>query len=81
VTVYEYDNDGNVTAKSDALGNRTEHTYDNRHNELSETDALGNTTTLQCGSPGSAGDSAEGVEEVRIARATVAPSSKRSSRN
>jgi RHS repeat-associated protein len=44
VTVYEYDEDGNVVSKSDALGNTTTYTYDPNGNKLSETDALGNTT-------------------------------------
>jgi len=45
VTVYEYDDNGNVISKTDTLGNRTGYTYDARSNKLSETDALGNTTT------------------------------------
>jgi RHS repeat-associated protein len=45
VTVYEYDDDGNVVTQTDALGNTTGYTYDARGNKLSETDALGNTTT------------------------------------
>ena len=44
VTVYEYDDDGNVVSQTDALGNTTSYTYDARGNKLSETDPLGNTT-------------------------------------
>ncbi|MGA1840051.1 MAG: PKD domain-containing protein [bacterium] len=45
ITVFEYDDEGNVTKKTDALGNITTYTYDARGNTLSETDPLGNTTT------------------------------------
>ena len=44
VTVYDYDEDGNVLAETDALGNMKAYTYDARGNKLSETDPLGNTT-------------------------------------
>jgi RHS repeat-associated protein len=45
ITLYEYDNKGNVIGKIDPLGNVTTYTYDERGNKLSETDPLGNTTT------------------------------------
>jgi YD repeat-containing protein len=45
VSVYEYDDFGNVVSETDALGNRTDYTYDSRGNQLTKTDALGNTTT------------------------------------
>lgn len=45
VTVYEYDDDGDVVSQTDALGNMTSYTYDDHGNKLTETDALGNTTT------------------------------------
>ncbi len=44
VTIYEYDNKGNILSETDALGNTTTYTYDARDNKLSETDPLGNTT-------------------------------------
>lgn len=45
ITVYEYDDDGNVVSQTDALGNITSYTYDDRGNKLTETDPLGNTST------------------------------------
>ena len=45
VTVYEYDDDGNVISQTDTLGNTTDYTYDDRGNKLTETDPLGNTTS------------------------------------
>ncbi|MGA1842202.1 MAG: putative Ig domain-containing protein [bacterium] len=45
ITVFEYDDNGNVTSMTDPLGNLTSYTYDDRGNKLSETDPLDNTTT------------------------------------
>ena len=45
ITVYEYDDDGNIVQKTDPLGGVTRYTYDARGNKLSETDPLGNTVT------------------------------------
>lgn len=44
VTGYEYDDSGNLTAATDAKGNRTEMTYDSRANVLTATDPVGRTT-------------------------------------
>jgi RHS repeat-associated protein len=44
VTLFNYDDRGNVLSKTDPLGNTTSYTYDARNNKLSETDPLGNTT-------------------------------------
>ncbi|HLG15061.1 MAG TPA: PKD domain-containing protein, partial [Blastocatellia bacterium] len=46
VTVYEYDERGNVLRLTDALGNTTTFTYDDHDNKLSETNALGKTTSF-----------------------------------
>ena len=40
VTVYEYDNRGNVVKQTDTLGNVTRFTYDARNNMLTKTDPL-----------------------------------------
>ena len=45
ITVYEYDDDGNVVSQTDSMGNTTSYTYDDRGNKLTETDPLGNTST------------------------------------
>jgi len=45
VTTYHYDENGNVTQKTDPLGHSTYYTYDDNDNELTVTDHLGNTTT------------------------------------
>ncbi len=45
VTVYEYDERGNVLQRTDPLGKTWTYTYDDNGNRLSETDPLGNTTT------------------------------------
>ncbi len=46
VTIYAYDERGNILSQTDALGNTTTYTYDARDNKLSETDPLGNSTTF-----------------------------------
>ena len=43
-TQYEYDATGNVTAKTDALGHRTDITYDADNDPLTRTDARGGVT-------------------------------------
>jgi len=45
VTVYGYDDRGNVTTQIDALGNTTTYTFDADDNQLTKTDTLGNITT------------------------------------
>ena len=46
IMLYNYDDRGNILAKTDPLGNTTTYTYDSLDNKLSETDPLGNTTTF-----------------------------------
>lgn len=53
VTVYAYDDRGNVISQTDPLGNTRAFTYDAQDNVLSETDPLGNTTTFTYDSQGS----------------------------
>jgi len=45
LTIYEYDNNGNVLSKTDALGNTTKFSYDEWGNETSVTNALGYSTS------------------------------------
>ena len=45
ITIYEYDQDGNVTRQTDPLGNTTTYAYDANGNKTSRTDPLGHTTT------------------------------------
>ena len=47
VTVYTYDENGNIIRIVDALGNVTEKTYDENNNLLTATDALGNVITFE----------------------------------
>ena len=44
ITVYEYDDDGNILTTIHALGNKTSFSYDDKGNKISEVDALGNET-------------------------------------
>ncbi len=43
ITVYNYDEKGNIIEMVDPMGNKTTFTFDSNNNKLSETDALGNT--------------------------------------
>lgn len=46
VTVYQYDDRGNIVSQTDPLGNVSEFAYDGRDNISSVTDAMGHTTTM-----------------------------------
>jgi RHS repeat-associated protein len=52
LTVYEYDDKGNVISKADAMGYTTLYTYDADGNKLSETDPLGRVKTWTYNSKG-----------------------------
>lgn len=45
ITIFYYDERGNVTSKVDALGHTYTYTYDTLDNQLTETNPLGHTTT------------------------------------
>ena len=52
ITVYEYDDKGNVVSETNALGYRTEYEYDSNGNKTKEIDALGNVLTFKYDSKG-----------------------------
>jgi len=52
LTIYEYNERGNPTAITDALGNRRSIEWDGEYNKLSETDARGNVTRMTYDSSG-----------------------------
>ncbi len=45
VTVYDYDDMGNVVSETDPLGNTKTYSYDERGNKISQTNALGHVTS------------------------------------
>ncbi len=46
-TIYDYDNDNNLTSQKDPLGRVTRYTYNDRHERLTATDPLGRVTTWE----------------------------------
>ncbi|MCD4811316.1 putative Ig domain-containing protein [bacterium] len=52
ISVYEYDDDGNVLSETDPLGHTIGYTYDENGNKESKTDPLGNTTNYRCDARG-----------------------------